>query len=116
MEIIVGVIALAFILLVIFLIMTLRQFRQVMKKSERVLTETHYLLHSIHKPGTELIENTNDLILDVKKKSEGLDVLFHPLYHLKKNKAEESCETISEVLEFVGEGLRLFSKIKNEMK
>jgi hypothetical protein len=56
--------------------------------------------------------------MDVKKKSEALDVIFRPLYCLKKERSEEPTgyKKISEILELVIEGVQLFSKIKKEMK
>ena len=118
MEIIIGVIAIAFILLVIFLIMTLQRLRRFIKTADRVLTKTDHLLHALSEPTAELIHNSNKLVMDVKKKSEALDVIFRPLYALKKERSEEHTgyKKISELLEFVVEGIQLFSKIKKEMK
>jgi uncharacterized protein YoxC len=114
-EIIVGIIAIAFVLLVIFSIITLHRLRKVMKKTDRVLTDAHHLLHALSEPSVELVHNTNKLVVDIKKKSEGLDVLFRPLYGLKKEKTEAH-EKLSGLLECVIEGVQLFQKIKNEMK
>jgi hypothetical protein len=118
MEIIVGIIGIAFIVLVVFCVIALQRFRKVIKKTDYVLKEVHYLLHSITEPSVELIENTNKLVLDVKKKSEGLDVLFGPLYCLKKERSggHKGCEKICDLLGYVAEGIQLFNKIKNEMK
>jgi len=118
MEIIIGVIGIAFILLVIFLIMTLLRLRRFIKTADRVLTKADHLLHAISEPTVELIQNSNKLVMDVKKKSEALDVIFRPLYCLKKERSEEptAYKKISEILELVIEGVQLFSKIKKEMK
>jgi len=118
MEIIVGVIGISFVLLVVFSIVTLQRLRKVIKKTDRVLTEAHYLLYTLSEPSTELIHNANRLLLDIKKKSEGLDVIFRPLYDLKKEKSEghKGVEKICDLLECVVAGIQLFSKIKNEMK
>lgn len=115
MEIIAGVVAIAFVLLVVFLIITLQKLRKVIKKTDRVLSEVHRVLRDFSEPGVELIDNTNKLILDVKKKSEGLDVIFRPLYTYKKE-GHKGYEKICDLLGCVAEGVRLFSKIKNEMK
>ena len=118
MDIIIGVIGIAFILLVIFLIMTLQRLRRVMKTADRILTKADHLLHNISEPSVELIQNSNKLVMDVKKKSEALDVVFRPLYGLKKERPEEHTgyKKISELLEYVVEGIQLFNKIKKEMK
>jgi uncharacterized protein YoxC len=114
----VGIVAIAFSMLVIFLFVTLNRLLRVIKKTDRVLTEASHLLRSISEPTVDLIENTNKLIVDVKKKSEGLDILFHPLYGLKKEKPErsKSSERLYEILGCALEGIQLFNKIKKEMK
>jgi uncharacterized protein YoxC len=117
-EIVVGAIGIAFILLVIFFIITLQRLRRVIRKTDRTLTEICYLLHSISAPSIEMVDGVNKLIGDVQKKLEGLDVLFHPLYGLKKEKSEghTTSEKIYGVLEYITEGVHLFNKIKKEMK
>lgn len=107
MEIIAGAVGTAFIILVIFLILTLQKYRNVAKEAER-------LLRSMTDPTRELVENTNELVVDLKKKSEGLDIIFQPLYSLKKRPSNS--EKIGDLLNCVGQGIQLFSKIKNEMK
>lgn len=118
MEIIVGTIGAAFVVLVVFLIMTLQRLRKVMKKTDRLLTEVNHLVHAVAEPSVELVHNTNKLVVDVKKKSEGLDVLFRPLYGIKKERPEghKGVDKICELLECAIEGVRLFTKIRNEMK
>jgi uncharacterized protein YoxC len=118
MEVIVGVIALAFVVLVVFLILTLQSTRQTMKKADRVLTDLHKTLTAVSDEGVALIHNANKLTLDIKKKSEALDCLFKPFYAVKKERGEEKSgvEKISEIIQCVAEGIRLFSKIKSEMK
>jgi|GEM_PF-1634975 uncharacterized protein YoxC len=117
-DIVVGLIGIAFSLLVVFLIIALNRLRKLMRKADRVLIEVHHLLHILSEPSADLIQNTNELILDIKNKSEGLDVLFHPLYDLKKEKSEKhkGLEKTCSLLECIVTGIQLFSKIKNEMK
>ena len=119
MEIIVGIIGLAFIAMVVFIIIALQRLRKVIKKTDRVLSEVHHFVRSMSEPSVELLDNSNKLVMDIKKKSEGLDVLFHPLYHLKKEKSEghhKGLEKVCDLLGYVTEGIQLFQKIKNEMK
>ncbi len=115
-EISVGTIALAFVALVIFLIISLQRLRKVLKKTQRVLSEAQNVLHSLSEPSVEMIHNTNKLIVDVKKKSEGLDILFRPLYALKKGSESYPSGKYADIAGFVLEGIQLFNKIKNEMK
>jgi len=112
MEIIVGIIGIAFIALVIFIAVTLKKFHKVLKKTDYVLSEVHHTLRSLSEPSVKLIDHTNELILDVKKKSEPLNVLFHPLYGLKKewSAGHKGLEKICDLLGYVVEGIQLFSK------
>lgn len=114
-EISVGIIAIAFVVLVVFLVITLKRLRKVMKKTERVLSDVHQTLNALSNPSIELVQNTNRLIIDVKKKSEGLDFLFRPLYSLKKSEGH-TADKIGDIAQFVAEGIQLFNKIKKEMK
>ena len=58
-DICIGVISLAFVVLVIYLVLTLRKV-------------------------IELLKTTNDLALDIKEKSKLLNLLFRPLANLNK--------------------------------
>lgn len=118
MELIVGIIAVAFVALVVFTIIALQNLCKTMKKADRTLAEVHKVLDTLSGPGLELTHNANKLIVDVKKKSEALDVLFRPLYALRREKSDpkNKYEKVSEVMEFVAEGVRLFSIIKDDIK
>lgn len=117
-ELIVGVIGIAFIVLVIFFIITLQGLRKTAERTEQTMKEAHHLLRELSEPTVELIENTNKLVEDVKKKCEALDVLFHPLNAFRNNRSEKpnGLEKICCVLGFVEEGIQLYKKIKKEMK
>jgi uncharacterized protein YoxC len=93
-EIIAAIAVGAFIVLVIFSVLTLMQARKTLKKTDLVLWEVHKLL------------------LDVKRKSEGLEALFAPLHALRK---KEDSLHISEIIECVTSAIRLFSKLKKEV-
>jgi preprotein translocase subunit YajC len=118
MEIIVGVIALTFVVAVIFLILTLQDLRKTTKKTDRFLTDMHKTLEVISESGSHLINNANKLTLDIKKKSESLDILFRPLHLINKDKSEEknTYEKASGIMECIAESVLLFVKIKDEIK
>jgi uncharacterized protein YoxC len=118
LELIVGTIALACVILVVFLICIFQDVRRVLKKTDRVLSDLHKTLDAVSEPSAHLIHRLSDLTLDIKKKSEGLNILFHPLYVMSKERAEEKKghNKLSEIMEFIGEAIRLFGKIKNEIK
>ena len=115
LEIIVGIIGAAFIVLSIFIIITLQRFRKTAKKFDRILSDVDHLIRSVTNPSVELIDNANKLIVDVKKKSEGLDVLFHPLYSLKRvgKKMHVHQDTLDTVVDWVAIGVSLWKKLKN---
>jgi uncharacterized protein YoxC len=118
MEIIAAAVGSAFIVLVIFLIRALQRLCKLAKKAEHVLTEVQHVLYDISEPSIELIDNANKVVLDVKKKAEGLDVIFRPLYDLKKHRSDghNGFEKIGGLLEYIAQGIQIFSKIKNELK
>lgn len=119
MEIIVGAIALAFIVLVIFLIRNLVALSKTMKKVDRLLGDVHRTLEGVSEEGTHLLHNTNKLVLDIKRKSEGVDLLFHPLYEMKKESPsgkKNSYEKASTIIDYVADGVRLYSKIREDFR
>lgn len=116
-EIIVGVAVLAFVILVIFLILTLHEARKTFKKADRILSDVHKVLEALAEPSAHLIHNFNKLTLDIKKKADGLDVLFRPLYGMHKGGREEGDEhdSLSEMIGCIGSAIQLFRKIKKEV-
>ncbi len=115
MEIIIGVIALTFVVLVVFLIMTLQSTRKTLKRTDRVLMEVHKNLEAISEVSVELLQNVNKLTLDIKKKSESLDVFFRPLHHMKKEDKDIS-DVISDIAESTAGIIRLFNHLKEGIK
>ena len=118
MELIVGVIAAAFVVLVVFAVRALIELGKTLKKTEKTLSETHKLINELSEPALGAMQNTNKLVADIRKKSEAMDVLFHPLYALRKEKPEVKHvqDEIAEILGFIAEGVRLFKIIKKEFK
>ena len=88
-DISVGVISVAFVVLVVYLVLTLR-------KVDR------------------LLNTTNDLALDIKEKSETLNIFFRPLAKLGKKKADPKHRKhgeIVDIVDFVTDGVILFNKL-----
>ncbi|GAB4189087.1 MAG: hypothetical protein Tsb0015_09580 [Simkaniaceae bacterium] len=110
----------AFIILVVFLIMTFITTRRTLKETTITLMHIQRQMQALSKESISLIQNTNDLTLDIKKKSESLNFIFHALASFNKNKfhvlemekQKNISEKISEILECVGSGIILFNKIK----
>jgi hypothetical protein len=118
MELIVGIIGSAIVILVIFLISTLVRARKTLKNADRVLRDIHHILNALTNPTLETIHHLNKLTMDVAKKSESLDILFRPLYAIKKEHVvpESGGGKFSHLIEYVAEGIRLFNKVRSEIR
>jgi len=120
-EICVAAITLAFIVLVVFLVITLRRSCLTLKKTKQVLVKIEHDLDHLTVESLKLIKNTNELTIDIKKKSEALNFLFRPLFHLNK-KAEHSshpenaADKTAEILRYLSSGVELFNKIRGDTR
>jgi uncharacterized protein YoxC len=91
-DICVGVIALAFVVLVVYLVLTLIKV-------------------------IRLLKTTNDIALDFKKKSEALNVFLQPLKKLDKKKIDlkhRKYDKIAEIINFATDGIALFNTLKKK--
>src|ERR1700722_2880898 len=91
-DICIGAISVAFVVLVIYLVIT---------------------LHKVN----GLLKTSNDLALDLKDKSKTLNVFFHPLKFWNKKKAHPNWRRrgkIGEILTFIADGMLLFNKLKKK--
>lgn len=91
-DICVGVIALAFVVLVVYLVLTLIKV-------------------------IRLLKTTNDIAVDLKKKSETLNVFFQPLKKFDKKKSDlknRKYDKIAEIISFATDGIALFNKLKKK--
>lgn len=97
-EICVGLITAAFIVLVIFLIIALRNLILTLRQSRHTL------------------QNINHLTLDLKAKSEALNLFFNPLAKLSKKKTDlkhlKNFEKAAEMINFATDGILLFNKLR----
>jgi uncharacterized protein YoxC len=105
-DICVGGISIAFIILVVYLVITLIKVIEILKQMKR--TTTHV---------DQLLKTANDLTLDFKKKSEILNIFFQPLTRLSKkniNRKRHNYEKIAEIIQFATEGLALLKTLKGK--
>ncbi|KAG6559694.1 Bacterial protein of unknown function (DUF948) [Candidatus Rhabdochlamydia oedothoracis] len=112
-EVCVAVSTIAFVILVIFLIMTLRNSCATLKKTKNTLTKVEGELKEISAESLTLLKNVNDLTVDIKEKSEALNFLFDPLLklsHGKSHKAKNSYEKLTEVINYVADAVILLKK------
>lgn len=112
-DISVAVIAFAFVVLVIFLIATLRKVMQTLHTSKRAIKN----LDHISEEGKKLIRTSNDLAIDIKEKSEALNFFFHPLEKLNKRRSDPrhlQVEKIAEIINFAMNSMVLLNKLKKK--
>jgi uncharacterized protein YoxC len=102
------IIALAFAVLTVFLVITLRQAR-------KTLESTRKDLHHVSTEAIQMMKKIEELTSDIKSKSESLNFVFRPLKSLNKPKNEET-ETATEVMSWVTLSLILFEKIRAAAK
>ena len=126
-EISVGAIALAFVILVIYLILTLRQSCKTLNKTQHLISEVQKDIKAISKPSVELVGHINDLTKDIQKKSKALDALFRPFLAIKQEHGETShqhhdkkssntFDKLAEIMEYLAYGIVLFNQIKEGVK
>ncbi|MGL4539588.1 MAG: DUF948 domain-containing protein [Candidatus Rhabdochlamydia sp.] len=116
-EVCIAISTIAFVILVIFLIMALRNSCATLKKTKHTLGKMEAELKEISSESIILLKNVNDLAVDIKKKSESLNFLFTPLLELsrkKPHKAKNKYEKLTEVVNYVADAVILLKKIKDE--
>lgn len=122
-EICVGVLTAAFVALVIYLIITLRSTTAALKKTNHLLSRAERDIDEITGEGVKLVKNLNELTVDIRKKSEALNVLIHPFEKQHRGRSERKHEddddtgsSIGDLIEYVTTGIVLFNKIKGDIK
>lgn len=99
-ELCIGIVSLAFVVLAAFLSVALYDFIKTMKQSKH------------------MIRHVNSLAVDLKAKSDSLNFLFHPLAKLSKKKTADkklkNFEKAAEVINFAADGVQLFKKLKRK--
>ncbi|MFB6367105.1 DUF948 domain-containing protein [Paenibacillus elgii] len=72
-EISVAIIALAFAVLVVFLIMTLRSLSTVLMQTNETIRELQRRVNGISKEAAEVLRHTNEVTVDVRNKLHSID-------------------------------------------
>lgn len=117
-EICVAVISFAFVMLVVFLIITLKNVTSNLKKTKQILNKLEHELVDMSGESVKLIKNANELTEDIKKKTESLNFLFRPLFKFNKEKSEDNehdnYEKVSNIMNYISQGILLFKKLKGD--
>lgn len=99
-EICIGAVSLAFVVVAVFLSVALYDFIQTMKQSKHT------------------IRHVNALTVDLKEKLDALNFLFQPLVKLSKKKTAhknlKNFEKAAEVINFAADGVQLFKTLKRK--
>jgi hypothetical protein len=113
-EISVGVIALAFVVLVVFLVIAIvnatKSLKLIQKNLEHISPDVKALIH-----------NTKELSADIKMKSESLNLIFRPLHALsypeghRETKHTKGRDKAAELVDCALLGVALYQKIKGTL-
>ena len=86
-------------------------------RTQKTLEKAKEDFHKVSMEAVELMKKLDELVTDIKSKTDSLDMLFNPLKAFSKGKRRgEATGTVSEVVEWVGTSLDLFNKIKHAVK
>lgn len=78
-EISIAVIAVAFVILVIYLIVLTNALRRTLHQVDHTLVDVRKQLDEIGGQAKKVVEHTNQVSFDVKRKMESLDSVFHAI-------------------------------------
>lgn len=89
----------------------------ILLKTQKALDAARHDLHKVSTEAVELMKKLDELVVDIKSKTDSLDLIFNPLKALGKGRRRgEAAGTVSEVVEWVGTSLDLYNKIKHAVK
>jgi uncharacterized protein YoxC len=114
-DISMGIIAFAFVVLVIALLVAISKIMRILKTSNRTMKNIEHITDE----SKSLVKNANDLTADIKEKSESLNFLFRPLSRLNKSKSnpqQYQAEKIAAIINYATDTLMLFNKLKKKKK
>lgn len=135
-EISIALVAIAFAALVVYLILLIIALRKTLHQTDRTMVQVRKQLDELSPQAQKIIEHTNQLSFDIKRKMEALNPIFNALGNLgemaehktfalkKKAPASEedsltehelrSRSPVADVLELAVIGTCLWQKLKNK--
>lgn len=129
-EISIAVIALAFVVLVIYLISAIKALRITLGQVNQTLAETRHQLGDLGGQTQKILEHTNQISFDLKQKVEAINPIFnaigdagevfeHRAAQLKSElkasselKEDEKLKAIEAIFELGGAGIKLWQKLR----
>lgn len=94
-DICIGAVSLAFVVLVVYLAVTLQKVIATLKQTKHILGHVDHI---------------------TKTASGALNIVFKPLSRLNKKKAERHSQTIADVVQFAAEGIGLYNQLKKRKR
>lgn len=112
-EIFLGIIAGSLLIAAIFFIIFLFSMKKTLTKANDFIDEGKYQFYQISQKSSKLLNNTDDLIVDFKRKSESINFLFAPLEKFNANYNEKKIQKLFyQIEELLNIGLILFDTTK----
>ena len=120
-EISVGFIAAAFVVLVVFLIIGVMSSRKSLREMNKLMHATKKDLDEISVESLKLIKNLNETTIDIKKKLHVADFLFKPFSETRddieaNSKKIKHHDIASDIMECLAAGMVIYNKIKGGIK
>jgi hypothetical protein len=94
-DICIGTVSLAFVVLVIYLAITLQKVIATLKQTKHILGHVDHI---------------------TKTTSGAMDLVLKPLARLNKKKAQRHSQTITDVVQFAAEGIALYNQLKKRKR
>lgn len=116
-EISVALIALAFLVFVIFAIDGIISSKKTLKAMNKVLHETKRDMDELTTESLKLIKNLNETAVSAKKSVHVIEHLIRPFSDSKsEDKRNKDYDVVSEAVETIATGMALYHKIKEGIK
>jgi uncharacterized protein YoxC len=114
-DISVAIIAAAFVVLVVFLIIGIVKAVKTLREINKTLHSTKKDVDELSQESLKLVKNLNETTNDIKKKLHAMDCLFKPFEHIE-SEMKKTNNLTSDIVECVSAGLVLYNKIKRGIK
>lgn len=112
-EIFLGIIAGSLLIAAIFFIIFLFSIKKTLIKANEFIDEGRNQVYQISQDSSKLLNNTDDLVIDFKRKLESINFLFVPLDKFNKNYNEQKIhKLICQIEELLNIGLILYDTTK----
>lgn len=95
-QISIAVIALAFLALVIFLILTLVSLRKSLQLTNETLEDLHLQVNDLTEETTKILKSSNDIVTNIYDKMKAFDPLFQSIHNVSDT-IEDATDTFKKI-------------------